>query len=965
MPSLHERAKDLFLEALTFSGKERVRFVAERCGEDTALLAEVESLLQFHDDTGESLQRTTGAASSHGTPDTFQPGDIFAKRYRMISCLGRGGLGDVWRADDLTLGTPVALKLIHATGPDAKRHIINEVRQARQITHPAICRVFDAGEDAGQVFLSMELVQGEDLATLLRRVGRLPSEKVIDIARQLCEGLAAAHAQGVLHRDLKPANVLIDDDGRVHVIDFGIAAPQRDGTRTVTGTHYLAPEQLTLAGPVTERTDVYAIGLILYELLVGQAPFARGSSSPPPPSSRVADVHPRLEQAILRALAPDPKHRPASASELAALLPTSPVDSARRSRVWLYGAAAIAIALFSAVAFSFMWPRHSRALTEQDSIVLADFTNTTGDPVFQGTLKVALAVALEQSPFLKVFPDERMRETLRLMGRAPDEAITVDLAREIAQRDQVKALIGGSIARLGRNFVLALEAVNAETGDVMAREQVEATRQEDVLTALGTAVSRLREKLGESLASIRRFDVPLARATTPSLEALHAYSLALDEGRVNLRLEAIPHLRRALELDPQFALALALMATVYSNNGQSALASDYAKKAFDLRDRVSERERFIVSFRYYRDAAQDWEKALEVCQLWTQSYPRESFAFNSLGASLITLGRWEEAGRALQRAIELDPKFATSYGNLAAVQMITNHPAEAKSVLQRAAAQGIDSLLTRRISYLLAFMDGDRAAMARLFEASIGVGLTNAAYSWEARSAAFEGRINAAHDHFRLGVQMSLQGSFQEVASQSALGDAEVHAIVHQCPDALKEVSEGLTLGRDNFALERASRVLALCGRFDEAMALVREMSDRFPQATMTMRVGVPLTTATIALGRGDARRALDILEPMRVYDHAPRGEYWIAYLRGQAHLAVKDGRAAQEDFTSILANRGENPASPLYSLAQLGLARALALAGDTAGARDAYVRFLDIWKNADADLATLQDARREHDRLS
>ena len=298
--------------------------------------------------------------------------------------------------------------------------------------------------------------------------------------------------------------------------------------------------------------------------------------------------------------------------------------AARRKPLWLAGAAVV-VGLVAAAAI-FVWTRPAgAALTARDTIILADFLNTTGDPVFDSTLKVALAVALEQSPFLKVFPDERAREDLRLMQRSPSEGITRALARQIAQREQLKALVAGSIASLGRHYVVGLEAVNAESGDVMAREQVEVASKEEVLTSLGAAVSRLRRKLGESLASIQRYDVPLPQATTPSLEALQAYALALDQGRINnQQLEAIPHLKRAIELDPNFALALAQLSGTYANTWQSALAPEWSRKAFELRDRVSERERYFISWRYYRDATQAWDKALELARSWTAAYPRES-----------------------------------------------------------------------------------------------------------------------------------------------------------------------------------------------------------------------------------------------------------------------------------------------------------------------------------------------------
>jgi tetratricopeptide (TPR) repeat protein len=572
---------------------------------------------------------------------------------------------------------------------------------------------------------------------------------------------------------------------------------------------------------------------------------------------------------------------------------------------------------------------------------------------------------LEQSPFLKVFPDDRVRETLRLMQRSPDERLTRSLAREVARREQAKALFAGSIGSLGRNYVLALEAINAETGDVMAREQTEAASKEQVLTSLGTAASRMREKLGESLASIQKFDVPLPRATTASLDALHAYSLALSEGLEVPRLAAIPQLQRAIDLDPTFAMAHAFMSGVYVNTYQSALAPTYSRRAFELRDRVSERERFFISWRYYRDAIQDWEKALELAQSWTATYPREAFAFNGLGAALIRLGRFEQSVTPFREAIRLDPKFVPAYGNLSAALLAINQIDEARTVLKQAAERRLDFIGARRLSYLLAFVQGDSTTMARELEASVGVGETNAAFGWQAHTSAFSGRITAAHEQFRRGIQMSLQGNFTEVAAQLTMEDAENHAVVGQCAEARREVSTGLELGRDNGTLEQASRVLALCGAGREALSLSSEVAKRFPDATLTNRVSLPVTAAAVAIEQGEPARGLALLEPVKGYDHAPSAEFWPVYLRGQAYLQLKDGRAAASEFENIVTHRGEVPASVLYPLAHVGLARAAAMSNDADKARKAYEAFFALWNGADSDLPVLRDARLEYSRLS
>jgi len=978
MSSLHQRAKDVFLAALARPAADRPSFVATACTGDDALRQEVESLLAFHDEDSHDDGDTAHGESLAAEP-AFTPGQVFAGRYRMIERLGRGGMGDVWRADDLVLKTGVALKLIRSTVPDARERILNEVRLARQITHPAVCRVFDVGEAEGGIFYTMELVRGEDLAALLKRVGRLPSATVADIGRQLCGGLAAAHGQGVLHRDLKPANILIDDDGLVRITDFGIAMMRTAAAmHALTGTPgYMAPEQRLIGTRLSERTDVYALGLVLYELLVGRHPFDTpgATSEPMRPSQLVPDVDHHLERVVMQALAADPMQRPESAMAMAERLPdigtrrhATTIRPARpprwRSPLWLTGAALAALIAVLGAASSFLGTSRGGTLTAQDTIVVADFENTTGEPVFDGAMKVALAVALEQSPFLKVFPDERARDTLRLMERSPDERVTRVIAREIARREQLKALIAGSIASLGRNYAIALEAINAETGDVMARDQAEAATKEEVLSALGTATSRLRTKLGESLASVQRFDVALPKATTPSIEALHAYSLALYEGREVPRLEAIPHLKRAIELDPTFAMAHAQLSNVYANTGQSALAPEYSRMAFELRERVSERERFFISWRYYRDATQAWDKALDLARAWTATYPREGFAFNSLGSALLRLGQFDQAVTALRESIRLDPKFSPAYANLAAALMGVGQFDEARRVIKDADERRLEFIGVRRLSFLLAFMQGDAKTMTQALESSVGVRETNAAFGWQAHTSAAVGRIKDAHEQFRRGIQAAQQGGFKEVAAQLTAEDAEIHAIVGQCDATRGELADGLELSRDNLTLERASRALAMCGATREASTLSTELAGRFPEAPLTTRVALPVTAAALALGRKDPAAALEELEGTGAYARSPTGEFWTPYLRGQAHLQMKDGKNALVEFKSIVDHSGEVPAAALYPLARLGLARATALTNDAPKARTEYESFFSLWNGADANLQPLTEARAEHARL-
>jgi eukaryotic-like serine/threonine-protein kinase len=916
------------------------------------------------------------AARAHG-PDSvvgsaFAAGAVLAGRYRMVSRIGRGGMGEVWRADDLVLNTAIALKFVDSATDADRERILKEVRLARQITHPAVCRVFDIGEADGKVFYSMELIEGEDLATLLRHAGRLPSEKVLEIGQQLCAGLAAAHAQGVLHRDLKPANVLIDDAGAVRVTDFGIAIARKDAAQhTLIGTPgYMAPEQLSAGGaPLSEQTDLYALGLILYELVVGQRPFpenTRPPGVPPRLSAAVPDVDPRIERAVMHALAPDPRERPRSAAEMAATLegPASQPPTKSRFRPWLAGSA-VALAVVAVAVFASRVLPSKPALTDRDTIILSDFVNTTNEPVFDGALKVALAVALEQSAFLKVFPDESARQTLRLMQRSPDERLTRQIARDVAQREQLKALVAGSIGRLGSHYVLALEAVNAATGDVMAREQIEAASSEEVLTALGQVTSRLRQKLGESLASIQRFDVALPRATTASLEALHSYALALDQGRIAVaRIEAIPHLRRAIEIDPDFAMAHATLAAIYRNTGRTTEAAPIAQRAFELRDRVSERERYFISWRFYMDTAQAWDKALELSTSWSKTYPREAFAFNSMGLASAAFGQHDRAVPAFREAIRLDPRFVAAYTNLSGSLIALNRFDEARAALDEAERNGVDFISLRQPAYVLGFIGNDAAIMARELKRATATPEGLWASNWEARDRLFQGRFQLAHDRYEQSVQAAIRENFPEFAAQWSAEDAEGHALAEQCDAALREVAAALDLRRDNFTLERAGRTLALCGADSRASAVLDELSRRFPDATLTARLHRPVILAAIALHRGDAARAVSHLEPVRPFDHAPAAEFWPSYLRGLAHLQLKDGRSAAAAFGNIVNHRGEAPTSPLYGLAHLGLARAAVLTNDSAGARKEFDAFFGIWKDADPDVPAVRQARAEYARL-
>ena len=836
---------------------------------------------------------------------SFEPGHIFATRYRLVHLLRTRGGVDVWRADDLTLRAPVALEVIRNPSDIQRDHVIRVVRLARTVAHPAVCQVFDVGEAEGCLYCSLELINGETVGTLARQAGRLPAEKVASIGWQLCSAVAALEAAG-LKVPLDPWEVLLDSSGVIRLADLGLGATPSN-----------APED-------DAASRVHRIGAFLYALLVGATPdFERTPAATLKPSMLVADVDPRLEQTILKALAAEPRRRPASMAAMAErLAPPAAAPVARRAGRWIAGGLVAVVVAALAIVAARIGPGTTGALTAHDEIVLADFANSTGNPVFDGALKVALAVALEQSPFLRVYPDDRARETLRLMARAPNERITANLARDIARRLRLKALVAGSIGTLGSHYVLALEAIEANTGEVMAREQVEVASVDAVLRALGTAATRLRGRLGESLASIQRFDRPLPQATTASLDALHAYWLAHDGGTLNPRVEAIPHLRRAIELDPGFAMAYAALSGVYRNTGRSAEAPEYSRRAFELRERVSERERFFIAWRYYVDALQAWDDALNLSISWTRTYPREAFAFNSLGLASASFGDHEQAVRAFDEAIRLDAGFTPPRGNIVGSLIALNRYDEAKRRLAEATTHGISVAALRRLGYVLAFIDDDAAGMARELD---GMRQTppSAADVWEGRSAAFAERVGDAHDAFQRAAQAALRSNAGEYAAQAMMEDAEVHAIAGDCAAADREVAGGLALSRDNFTLERAGRALALCGAHAGVERITTELTTRFPRATLTMKLQLPVIAAIAALERGQPARAIAVLEPVMPFDRAPAAEFWPPYLRGSAYLALGNGRAAAEQFRAIVDRRGEAALSPLYPQARRKLAAA------------------------------------------
>jgi serine/threonine protein kinase/tetratricopeptide (TPR) repeat protein len=615
------------------------------------------------------------------------------------------------------------------------------------------------------------------------------------------------------------------------------------------------------------------------------------------------------------------------------------------------------VALIIAAVAAYAYFNRAPVLTEKDTILLADFDNKTKDEIFDGTLKQGLAVQLEQSPFLNVFSEARVRQTLKLMGRSPDERVTGEIAREICERENIKVLIASSIAPLGSHYAITLEAINGQSGEVPAREQVEAEGKEQVLRALSQAATQLREKLGESLSSIRRFDKPLELATTSSLEALKAYSQAEEQAVRGRLLEAIPSLKRAVELDQNFASAHMLLAVIYFNMKKPRLAAEYTEKGYALRDRVSEYEKFRILSYYYGFVTGEADKRIEVLEMQKQTYPRDFRAPAMLATVYDQLRQSDKAAAEAREALRLNPDFAAAYRNLALALIQLNRFEEGREVYERALQQKLDLAGFHSGLYEIAFVSGDRAAMQQQLDWAKGKPDEYMALEWQTGVAAFGGEWRQAQDFARRAIDLAIRSDAKEEAARLAAEQALRAAVFGQFTSAKAAAVQSVALERNQVTLTGAALALALCGEPSQAQALSDELGKRYPKDTLLNGVWLPTIRAAMELQLGNAGQAIEWLQAASRYEGA--GEFWPQYVRGQAYLRLKSGSEAAAEFQKILDHRGEAPLSALYPLAHLGLARASALAGDIGGSRKAYQDFLALWKDADADLPVLIEARK------
>jgi eukaryotic-like serine/threonine-protein kinase len=962
--------------------------------------------------------------------------------YRVLEKLGAGGMGVVYKAQDTRLGRFVALKFLpddFADDTQWRQRFQREARAASALNHPNICTIYDIGESDGHVFMAMEFLAG---GTLKNKIAGAPLEldQLFDISEQVLDGLEAAHAQGIIHRDIKPANFFITSSGRAKILDFGLAklatmsrvltgdeetlidvAGQTTAGVTLGTMPYMSPEQ-ALGKPLDMRTDLFSLGVTLYEMATGQMPF-RGDTTgvlflsivqetPAPVKQLNPRVPPELQRIINRCLEKDRELRYQHASDISSDLkrlqrndgtsrlsltgatsathpaPESgeikPVPSAevpvvtpapqmkRRGRTLavpiLLGLIAVTIA-----GGLYLRSRQTAPLTDKDTIVLADFTNSTNDPVFDGALRQGLEAQLAQSPFLATVSEQRVQQTLRQMDKPSDTRLTPEVAQEVCQRTNSAAVLHGSIAQIGSQYSLVLNAVSCAGGESLASTKAEAADKSHVLDALNDAASSMRSKLGESLSTVQKFDTPVEQATTPSLEALQKYSLArkiqLGQGD---NAGAVSYYQRAIALDPNFAMAYAALGACYYNLGETTLAAQNTTKSYELRERVSEAERFGIESRYQHFVTRDLEKARQSYDLWSQTYPRNYIPPNNLGVIYDSLGQFNKSVEAYSKALKIEPSSGLTFANLVGSYLFLNHLQDAAGTAADAQSKKLDSPALRLNLYRLAFLQNDAAGMAhQLAWSAAKPGVENAMLRLEADTQAYAGHLDQAREISlraiasakRAGENEAAAGYESDMAFREAvfgnLKEAEQHAMA----------ALGLSSGRD--VQYGTALALAAAGN-NKTESLADRLQKQFPEDTIVRFIYLPTIQAELALKRNDPAKAIDALQAAAPYELGSPGNtaaftpsLYPIYIRGQAFLAARRGNEAAIEFEKILKWPGVVQNQPIAPLAHLGLARAYALQGENAKARAAYEDFLKVWKDADASIPVLQQARSEFARLA
>jgi eukaryotic-like serine/threonine-protein kinase len=1013
-PERWQQVQDVLDKALELAPDQRSAYLNQACPSDPSLRQEVETLLASSDGVSSSFLQ-----SSSPTPRvTVTPGAKLGE-YEVKSLLGSGGMGEVYRARDSRLGRDVAIKVLPSllsADSGRLRRFEQEARAAAALNHPNILAVHQMGTYEGAPYLVSELLEGETLREQIMR-GHLAIRKAIDYGVQIAHGLAAAHEKGIVHRDLKPENLFVTKDGRVKILDFGLAklthqsssehtAPtQTEGTEpgVVMGTvGYMSPEQVR--GQTADyRSDIFAFGAILYEMMTGNRAFHKPTSADtmsailnedPPRISQVGtNVPAALQRVVNRCVEKNPEQRFQSASDLAFALDALSESGAKaqgtdgkiagrtRKRRQLVVSAAVVVLALSAGGYRYF--HRKPKLTNKDTIVLSDFSNSTGDAIFDDTLKTALTVALRQSPFLDLLSDSAAAKTLQLMTRPAGTKLTPEITRELCQRAGSKAYIAGSIGSLGSEYVLGLKAVNCQSGDTLAEEQVTAASKEKVLDALGEAATKLRGELGESLATLQRFDLPLYEATTSSLEALKAYTLGRKALREKGSAASLPYFQHAVELDPNFAMGYWAVGNIYGNLGQAARGKEYTTKAFQLREHASEREKLEIVADYYRNVTGEYEKAAETRQEEIEIYPRDSDAYGGLGSLITGLGQWEKAKEVTRQALRLAPDELVWRANLTFIDVALQRFDEARQIIHEEEVRKRDDYPFHGLLYTLDFLSSNSAGMAEEQQwfaekpeyETFGLAL-------ESATEADGGHLRKARELTKQAVDAAVRRDNKEQRAQW-LADAAVYEAAYGARREAQQSATGalkLAPEESQYVEYEAALALAMAGETERAESLALDLEKRFPLNTGIQSRGLPPIRAQLALDRKNPAAALKVLHtasPLELGINSLMPNIsclYPFYVRGQAYLATGQGAAAATEFQGILDHSGIVGNCWTGALAHLGMARANALQARTAQGADAdaarvralaaYKDFLRLWKDADPDIPILKEAKTEYAKL-